>query len=236
MWDNLAYFLRAVIPVAEAVGVRMVVHPADPQVPSLAGIARILRSSADYDRLFDLVPSAHNAMVFCLGCFAQMLDSDGVYDAIRHFGGCGRIGYVHFRNVTGTLERFTEVYPDEGKLDMAAVMRIFDQLGYDGHVIPDHTPHGTGDSAMGHRGFAFEIGYMRGLMQAVASHEPDMMATEQRAYTEMDRENIMRALGLDQPLHVQYLRWIGDLVLRGDLGTSLWSSEKCRPKSCAGSR
>lgn len=168
MWSNLAYFLKAVIPVAAEAGVTMVVHPADPQVPSLAGIDRIMGSVEDYDRLFQMVPSNYNAIVFCLGCFSQILDADEVYEAIRHFGSRGKIGYVHFRNVIGTCEKFSEVYPDEGKLDMLKVMSIFEEVRNGGHIIPDHTPYGAGDTELGHRGFAFAIGYMKGLIQAVS--------------------------------------------------------------------
>ena len=37
----------------------------------------------------------------------------------------------------------------------------------------------------------------------------------------MDVDEIKRALGLDVPVHVQYGRWIGDIVFRGSLGDSL---------------
>jgi len=167
LWANLAYFLKAVMPVAEEAGVRMAVHPADPQVPSLAGIARILRSVEAYDRLFEEVPSKSSTMVFCLGCFAQCLEPEGLHAAIEHFGRAGRIGQVHFRNVQGTIDKFSEVYPDEGKLDMLRAVRSLAEVGYDGHINPDHTPHGVDDTEYGHRGKAFAIGYMKGLLQGV---------------------------------------------------------------------
>jgi mannonate dehydratase len=169
MWANLAYFLKAVIPAAAQAGVKMVVHPADPQVPSIAGVARIIRSPEAYDRLFTIVPSDYSGMVFCIGCFSQILEPDGVYEAITHFGAAKKIGYVHFRNVSGTRERFDEVYPDEGKLDMFKCIRLLTSVGYNDIIIPDHTPHGMGDTEYGHRGRAYAIGYMKGLMQAVGA-------------------------------------------------------------------
>lgn len=169
MWVNLTYFLKAVIPVAEEAGVKMVVHPADPQVPSIAGVARIIRSPEAYDRLFNIVKSDGNGMVFCLGCFSQMLEPEDVYNAIRHFGAAKKIGYVHFRNVSGTREKFDEVYPDEGKLDMLKCIQLLKEVGYKDIIIPDHTPHGAGDTEYGHRGRAYAIGYMKGLMQAAAA-------------------------------------------------------------------
>ena len=165
LWANLIYFMKAVMPVAEEAGVRMAVHPADPQVPSLAGIARILRSVEAYDRLFEEVPSESNTMVFCLGCFAQCLAPKGVYEAIKHFGQATKIGHAHFRNVQGTIDKFAEVYPDEGKLDMLHALRSLVEVGYDGHIIADHTPHGVDDTEYGHRSKAFAMGYMKGLLQ-----------------------------------------------------------------------
>ena len=169
LWDNLTYFLKAVIPVAEEAGVKMAMHPADPQVPSLAGIARIVRSSEAYDRMFDVVKSDSNSMVLCLGCFSQMMDADGVYKAIYHFAAGKKIGYVHFRTVSGTWEKFDEVYPDEGKLDMLRCIQILRDGVYKDIIIPDHTPHGAGDTEYGHRGYAFAIGYMKGLLQAASA-------------------------------------------------------------------
>jgi mannonate dehydratase len=168
MWNNLTYFLQAVIPVAEQAGVTMALHPADPQVPMLAGIARIIRSVDAYQRVFDMMPSDSNTMVFCQGCFAQMLDADGVYEAIRYFGSRNKISYIHFRNVTGTLEKFEETYWDEGKVDMLKAFKAYKEVGFEGCLVPDHTPHGIGDTAWGHRGRAFAIGYMKGLLQAVS--------------------------------------------------------------------
>lgn len=169
MWDGLTYFLKAVIPVAEEAGIKMVMHPCDPQVPELAGIARIIRSSDSYDRVFKIAPSKANAMTFCLGCFAQMTDIAGVRRAIKHFGEEGRIGYVHFRGVTGTLEKFDEVFPDEGKLDMIDAVKMLKEAGFSGIVQPDHAPHTTGDTKYGHISHAFQIGYLKGILQGAGA-------------------------------------------------------------------
>ena len=171
MWDNLTYFLKAVIPVAEEAGVTMVLHPCDPQVPSIAGIARIIRSIESYDRVFKIITGKANSMTFCLGCFAQMLDTAGVYRAIRHFGRQGRIGYVHFRGVRGTLEKFDEVFPDEGKLDMLKTLKVLKEVGFNGIVQPDHAPHTIGDTEYGHISHAFQIGYLKGILQGADALE-----------------------------------------------------------------
>jgi len=171
LWDSLTYFLKAVIPVAEEASVKMVLHPDDPQVPSLAGIARIIRSTESFDRVFRIMPNKANGMVFCLGCFAQMMDNEHVYKAIKHFGSEGRIGYVHFRGVTGTLKKFDEVFPDEGKLDMLQAVKVLKEVGFNGVVRIDHAPELTGDTEYGHRSHAFQIGYLKGILQGASAME-----------------------------------------------------------------
>ncbi|MGE0799843.1 MAG: mannonate dehydratase [Lautropia sp.] len=166
LWESLTYFLKAVIPVAEEAGVRMAMHPADPQVPSLAGLARIMRSPESFDRMLDIVPSPANAINFCQGCFTQMLDAEGVYEAIRHFGSRGAIAFVHFRNVVGNKEKFIEAFWDDGKVDMVRAIRAYEQAGFTGYLTPDHHPHVIGDSVWGHRSRGFALGYMRGLIQS----------------------------------------------------------------------
>src|SRR6185295_15468411 len=86
MRDNIAYFLKAVVPVAEKAGVRLALHPDDPPVPrgtpALAGASHIVSTLDDYRRIFDIVPSRSNGMLFCQGCVTEMKGVD-VYDAIR---------------------------------------------------------------------------------------------------------------------------------------------------------
>lgn len=168
-WANLGYFLRAIIPVAEESGVTFTLHPVDPQVPSIAGIARPVRSVAAYERLFAMVPSRALQMTFCLGCFTQMLPPAEVCKAIRHFGSQGRIGYVHFRGIRGKIDKFDEVFPDEGDLDMVEAMRALHESGYRGPIQPDHAPHTIADSDYGHVSHAFQIGYLKGVLQGAGA-------------------------------------------------------------------
>ncbi len=169
MWDNLIYFLKAVIPVAEQAGVTMAMHPYDPQVPSLAGIARIVTSVEAFNRVFEIVPSRMNSMTFCLGCFGQIMDAEHVYAAIRHFGKKGRIGRVHVRGVRGTMEKFDEVFPDEGNLDMLQAVKVLKEVGFDGVCEIDHAPHVTCDTDFGHISHAFQIGYLKGILQGAGA-------------------------------------------------------------------
>jgi mannonate dehydratase len=103
--ENMEYFLSRVIPVAEEEGIRMALHPDDPPIPEvMGGAARIVSSLNQYKRIFNLVPSASNAMLFCQGCVTEM--GVDVEKAIREIGGMDKIVYVHFRNVRGTPRDF----------------------------------------------------------------------------------------------------------------------------------
>jgi len=163
LWDNFAYFLKAVIPAAEKAGVRMALHPDDPQVPTLAGRARIFRDFEAFERAVKLVPSDYNGLEFCQGCFSQM--GEDPIRAIRHFGSRNKIFHVHFRDVVGGPDNFVECFIDEGQTDMLKAMEAYRDVGYEGAMRPDHVPSMSGDVGR-HIGRAYAIGYMKALVKA----------------------------------------------------------------------
>ena len=164
--ENLQYFLERVIPVAEECGVRMALHPDDPPIPEpLGGAARIVSSLEQYHRIFDMVKSDSNAMLFCQGCVAEM--GVNVCDAIRDIGGRGKIVYVHFRNIRGTPKKFQEVYLDEGDQDMYEAMKTYKEIGFNGPFMMDHTPRFPNAETTFWGGYAFAVGYIRAMIQAV---------------------------------------------------------------------
>ena len=165
MWENLTYFLKAVIPVAEEAGVKMALHPDDPPVPSLGGVARILRSVEAFKRVIEIVPSDYNGLLFCQGCYSEM--GTNVVEAIRYFGSRKKIFYVHFRDVRGTADNFAETFIDEGQTDMFEAMKAYKEVGFDGPMIVDHIPHIVDDTPWGHRSRAYAMGYIKALMDVV---------------------------------------------------------------------
>lgn len=165
MWENFEYFLKAVIPVAEEAGVRMGLHPDDPPISPIAGIARIFRSHAALRRLIEIVPSDYNGIEFCQGTISEM--PENVLDAIRYFGSRDKILYVHFRNVSGPVPAFQETFIDEGHVNMLEAMKAYKEVGFDGPIIDDHVPQMVNDTPYGHRGRAYAAGYIRALIQAV---------------------------------------------------------------------
>jgi mannonate dehydratase len=168
MWANFTYFLKAIVPVAEKEGVMLALHPDDPPVPAIAGVARIIRSVAAYKRVMGIIESPANGIEFCQGTVAEMCScADEVYDAIRYFGSRNKIAYVHFRNVTSGVPSFEETFIDEGYVDMLKALRTFKEVGFKGVFIDDHTPGVVGDTPWGHRGRAFAVGYLKALLRCV---------------------------------------------------------------------
>lgn len=159
LWERLEYFLRELVPVAEEAGVRLAAHPDDPPLETLRGTARLVIRPELYQRLLDIVPSRANALEFCQGTIAEMHGEMDVYEAIERYAGQGKIGYVHFRNVRGKVPNYREVFLDEGDVDMIRALRLYHKHGYDGVVIPDHTPSMTCDAPW-HAGMAWALGYM----------------------------------------------------------------------------
>lgn len=169
LWQRLEDFLTELVPVAEEAGVRLAAHPDDPPMPTIRGTARLVYQPQLYQRLLDLVPSPNNALEFCLGSLQEMSEGD-VYESIEHYGRQNAIAYVHFRNVKGKVPRYHEVFVDEGDLDMFEALRALHRVGYDGVLIPDHTPQMSCEAPW-HAGMAYALGYMKAALQAVESEE-----------------------------------------------------------------
>jgi len=169
IWQNIEYFLKAVIPVAEKAGVQMALHPDDPPLSPLRGIGRIVTSAANYRRILNLVPSPVNGITFCQANFIAM--GEDCVQLVREWGRQKKIFFVHFRDIAGTREHFTETFHDEGQTDMVKMLKTYHEVGFKGPIRPDHAP--TLDEETNDRpGYAiqgkiFAIGYMKGVMQGL---------------------------------------------------------------------
>lgn len=161
IWESFKVFITAAMPVAEKAGVRIGLHPDDPPVNSLGGVARIFRSFDAYERAIEIARSDNFGLCFCVGTWAEGGDSLGknVFEMIRYYGQKKKIFKVHFRNVSAPLPKFRETFVDNGYLDMYQVMRSLREVNYDGVVIPDHVP---GESGRGVN-TSYIIGYMKAL-------------------------------------------------------------------------
>jgi len=168
LFENLQYFLDEVVPVAEEAGVDMALHPDDPPVDELRGVPRIANSVENFERILSMHESPNHGVTFCQGNFSAM--GADVPETVRQFG--DKIKFVHFRDVEGEPEEFTERWHDDGQTDMLATMQAYEDIGFDGPNRPDHVPRMLGEE---HReeaqagytdmGRLFAIGYMRGLLE-----------------------------------------------------------------------
>ncbi len=122
IWDNITYYLKAVVPVAERANVRMALHPNDPPAPTSRGSEQIMGAVDGWKHLISIVNSPSNGITFDCGVTREM-GGDPV-EVARYFGSRDRINHVHFRNVKviKPYERYSEVWIDEGDNNMFAVM------------------------------------------------------------------------------------------------------------------
>ena len=165
LWSRFEFFLNAVLPVAEEAGVKLALHPDDPPMPTLRSTPRLVYQPHFYQRVLDIKPSPSNTLEFCIGSLSEMTEGD-VYEAVDVYSHQQAIGYVHFRNVRGKVPSYREVFVDEGDVDMIRVVRILNANGFDGVLIPDHTPQMTCDAPW-HAGMAYAMGYMRAILNMI---------------------------------------------------------------------
>lgn len=148
-------------------------HPDDPPVPAIRGISRIMTSADNIEKAVNLVPSPNMGITMCQGSFQAM--GEDVVSCIYRFGKQKKINFVHFRDTRGDKYCFHETFHDNGPTDMAAAVRAYKEVGYDGYVRVDHVPAMAGEDAehpgYGSVGRLFAIGYLRGLLEMNGSLE-----------------------------------------------------------------
>jgi mannonate dehydratase len=115
------------------------------------------------------IPSPNSGLDFCMGCWSEMAveNEPGVIEAIRYFGQREKLFYVHFRDVQGTGEHFTECFLGEGNVDVVAAIQALKAVDFRGFIIDDHVPQIVDDTTWGHRGRAHATGYIMALVDAV---------------------------------------------------------------------
>lgn len=170
-WERIFYFLDRVVPVAQEHKVRIACHPQDPGVPPAGyqGVSRVLGTVDGLKKLVAYRESAYHGLNFCQGTLSENLadPKNQIFDVIRYFGQRRKIFNVHFRNIRGRRDDFAETFPDDGDIDMLRALRVYQEVSYDGMVMPDHVPQVPRRPEAARENFAFAYGYIRGLMQAL---------------------------------------------------------------------
>jgi mannonate dehydratase len=180
MWANITYFLKAVVPVAEESGVRLALHPNDPPVPLSRGSEQIMATLDGWKKLIEIVPSPANGITYDCGVTREM--GEDPVEVCRYFGERDRINHVHFRNVrvkTPYVD-YVEVFPDEGQVDMFAVMKELVRQKYSRALYPEHPRALDADRELpafdpyypgggGYAGLVYNVAYARAMLQAALS-------------------------------------------------------------------
>ena len=168
MWANYTYFMKAALPAAEEAHVTMALHPDDPPISKMNGVAKLFTHYEGYHRAEQIAAGSRWwGLTFCVGTWSEGGDKMGknVFEMIRDFGGRGKIVEVHFRNVTSPMPHFVETFPDEGYMDMYQVMKTLREVRFHGAAEPDHVPKLTGDTGLLRAGTAYCIAYMRSVLR-----------------------------------------------------------------------
>ena len=170
LFENLKYFLEAIMPVCDKYDINMAIHPDDPSW-SVFGLPRIISSQAKLKRLIEMVPNKHNGVTFCMGSYGTNLNNDLVA-TVKMLK--GRIHFAHIRNLrfNDGMRDFEESahLSSDGTFDMHAVMKALYETGFEGPIRPDHGRMIWGEKAMPGYGLydrALGAAYLCGLWEAI---------------------------------------------------------------------
>lgn len=170
--DNMAYFLRAIMPVCNKYDINMCVHPDDPPLQIL-GLPRIVTCDADIRAFLDAVPDPHNGLTFCCGSLSAGAHNDVVALARKY---ASRTHFVHARICrvmpNGDFKESSHLDPR-----LVEVVRIFEKERPGVPMRVDHAPLMLGDEKLGYNaGYSFHgrmlaLGMVSGIMAAVNAPE-----------------------------------------------------------------
>jgi len=173
------YFLEAIVPEAEKANVRLALHPSDPPVPLSRGSEQIMATFEQWKTYLDLVESPYNGMTFDCGVTREI--GEDPVAVCRYLGERDVINHVHFRNVVVRKPSvdYTEVFPDEGEVNMFAVMKELVRQKYPRALYPEHpraldidrergirNPYPGGGGLVGQ---VYNVAYTKAMLQAALS-------------------------------------------------------------------
>lgn len=169
LFDNLVYFLNAIMPACDEANINMAIHPDDPPW-DMFGLPRIITSADSYDKMIKAIPNKHNGFTFCTGSLGAGRNNDLINMAEKY---ADRIYFAHIRQLKYTNELdFTEAghLTSMGDLDIYNIVRALVKGGFKGYVRPDHGRNIWGeDGKPGYGLYDRALGamYLNGLFEAI---------------------------------------------------------------------
>ncbi|MBQ4252528.1 MAG: mannonate dehydratase [Erysipelotrichaceae bacterium] len=173
LFENLVYFLKAIMPVCNEYDIKMAIHPDDPAW-SVFGLPRIIINKENILRMMHAVDDVHNGVTFCSGSYGTNLENN-LPEMIRALK--GRIHFAHVRNLKfHTPTNFEEAahLSSDGSFDMYEIVRALYETGFNGPIRPDHGRMIWGEVAMPGYGLydrALGAAYINGLWEAIEKAE-----------------------------------------------------------------
>ena len=174
LFENIVYFLKAIMPVCNKYDIKMAIHPDDPAW-SVFGLPRIINNEKNILKLMKAVDDVHNGVTFCSGSYGTSLEND-LPHMIRALE--GRIHFAHVRNlkfISPTNFEEAAHLSSDGTFDMYEIVKALYETGFDGPIRPDHGRMIWGEVAMPGYGLydrALGATYINGLWEAIEkSHQ-----------------------------------------------------------------
>lgn len=177
LFNHLQYFLEKVIPVAEACGIKMAIHPDDPPW-SVFGLPRIVTNKENLLRIVQLVDSPANGLTICSGSLGAN-PKNNIPEILKTFCEMDRVPFVHIRNIkfdkNGDFAESAHMN-SEGSLNIAAIVQTLHESRFSGYFRPDHGRMIWGEQARPGYGLydrALGIMYIMGIWDGLKNRKKD---------------------------------------------------------------
>ncbi|MFI3230192.1 MAG: mannonate dehydratase [bacterium] len=165
LWDNLEYFLKAVMPVCHECDIKMAIHPDDPPW-DIFGLPRLIVDDNSINKFLNLVDDPYNCLTLCSGSLGAN-PNNNIAEIIHKYS--SRIAFAHIRNIKHYPNGdFSEVsHRDcDGDVGIINILKAYHQSEFKGYIRPDHGRHIWGEKCRPGYGLydrALGIMYMLGV-------------------------------------------------------------------------
>ena len=137
LWDNLKYFLEAIMPTCRECDIKMAIHQDDPPW-DIFGLPRLLVDAESIDRFLTMVDDPYNCLTLCSGSMNANPNNNVAAIVRKH---CDRIPFAHVRNIHHFENGdFSEAAHRDccGETGIIEILRAYHDCGYEGYIRPDH--------------------------------------------------------------------------------------------------